>query len=67
MRSMTEGLSARIRVWLCRANPSTVKTRRYKQDAEDEAFRRGVYKIVHAPRKTQARQCIAQYIRVSPQ
>ena len=44
----------------------TVKTRRYKQDAKDKAFRRGAYSNVRDPRKTQARQSIATYIRVSP-
>ena len=32
----------------------TVKTRRYKQDAKDKAFRRGAYSNVRDPRKTQS-------------
>ena len=36
------------------ANPSPVKTRRYKQDAKDKAFRRGAYSYVRDPRKTQS-------------
>ena len=32
----------------------TVKTRRYKQDAKDKAFRRGAYSYVRDPRKTQS-------------
>ena len=43
----------------------TVKTRRYKQDAKGADFAQGVYIEVHDQAKTQARQCIAQYIRVS--
>ena len=39
---------------LFQANPSTVKTRRYKQDAKDKAFRRGAYSYVRDPRKTQS-------------
>ena len=39
---------------LFQANPSTVKTRRYKQDAKDKAFRRGAYSNVRDPRKTQS-------------
>ena len=31
-----------------------VKTRRYKQDAKDKAFRRGAYSNVRDPRKTQS-------------
>ena len=31
-----------------------VKTRRYKQDAKDKAFRRGAYSYVRDPRKTQS-------------
>ena len=41
-----------------------VKTRRYKQDAKGADLPQGVYTIVHDQGKTQARQCIAQYIRV---
>ena len=56
-RALRRGEDARcalIRVSLCRANPSTVKTRRYKQDAKDKAFRRGAYSNVRDPRKTQS-------------
>ena len=60
MRSMTEGLSARIRVSLCRAKQSAVKTRRYKQDAKGADFAQRVYSDVNEQAKTQGRQCIAQ-------
>ena len=44
---------------------SVVKTRRYKQDAKPADLPQGVYQNVNNQGKTQRRQCIAPYIRVS--
>ena len=56
-RALRRGEDARcalIRVSPNQTNKSTVKTRRYKQDAKDKAFRRGAYSNVRDPRKTQS-------------
>ena len=52
MRSMTEGLSVRIRILLYQAETFTVKTRRYKLCAKPADFAQRVYLYVNEQAKT---------------
>ena len=53
-RSPTKYCAVDIRFAQINRKKVTVKTRRYKQDAKDKAFRRGAYLNVRDPRKTQS-------------